>query len=187
MTVPLAIHVDHREHPSGLIQALSERWRPVDVRQLGVGDVRIGDGVVIERKTTQDFVTSFSDSRLYDQCWRLSKATGRPLLIVEGSDAAPMMRLRPEVLRGILLSITIGYRIPVLRTESTVETADLIVHIAEQQKKRLARFLEREGYLPPVPEGLRSVNAFATVPGMVDMKGGVQTNRDGNDVEDLPF
>ena len=73
-----------------------------------------------------------------------------------------------------------------LRTESTAETADLIVHIAEQQKKRLARFLEREGYSPPVVEGLRSVNTFAMLPGVVDMKGGVQTNRECKDLDDLP-
>ena len=96
-------------------------WPQVALGTLGIGDVHIGSRVIVERKTVPDLVQSVSDGRLFRQLYVLCGECPRPLLISEGSTPIPVAGLDAESLRGILLSIAVGYRVPMLRTMSTQE------------------------------------------------------------------
>ncbi len=61
------IQVDANESRSGLAKLLAESWDYVRVRRLDVGDVAIGPNVLVERKTTDDFLASIGDGRLFRQ------------------------------------------------------------------------------------------------------------------------
>ncbi len=160
--------VDDREQRGGLVAALAERSPlPVRVGRLGIGDVEIGPRVLVERKTVRDLVASIRDGRLFRQAYALNGACKRPLLIVEGRDAVDVVGVPPDSLRGALLALTIGYRVPMLRTGSTEETAELIAHLAWQERRRLAR---RDGVdTAPLP-GRIAADMLGVIPGVGDFR-----------------
>ena len=60
-------------------------------------------------------------------------------MIIEGEDGFDLLGIPPNALRGVLLTLLTGYRIPILRTSSVSETAVSLAHIARQQQKRVER------------------------------------------------
>ena len=78
-----AITVDHREGNSTLPAMLKLRGHEIKIESLPVGDIRISDRVLIERKTARDLVDSIIDGRLVNQARKLRDAAQKPLLIVE--------------------------------------------------------------------------------------------------------
>ena len=114
-------------------------WPGVAVGSLVVGDVRIGTRVIVERKTVHDLVQSIADGRLFRQLYALCGECSRPLLIIEGSTPLPAAGLDAESLRGILLSVAVGYRIPMLRSMGVQETAVYLARIAAREERRLGR------------------------------------------------
>jgi len=85
MKVPMAITVDDREAASGIVELLKEHRWEVSVRRLTVGDYRIGEEALIERKSGCDFVLSIVDGRLFRQASRLKKQGLRTAILIEGS------------------------------------------------------------------------------------------------------
>jgi ERCC4-type nuclease len=129
------IVVDDREGPSGLAEELAARWPEVWVGRLPVGDVEIGRRILVERKTMPDLLASLADRRLFRQAADLS-AAARPLLVLEGVEGLDPARVHPRQLRGVLLALTLGYRIPILRTGSPEETAAYLAQAAHQESRR---------------------------------------------------
>lgn len=156
----LVIAIDHRERPSGLVDLLLPLWPQVAVGTLGVGDARIGPRVLVERKTVRDLVQSIADGRLFRQLHALCVECMRPLLVIEGSSPIPAAGVEAEALRGVLLSVAIGYRVPMLRTMSTQETAVYLARIAAREERRLARGAAHAGS----PTGPLAI--LAAVPGV---------------------
>jgi Fanconi anemia group M protein len=154
--------LDHREVPSGLADRVASRWPSVRVGCLEVGDVRVGPRVLIERKTLSDFAASVRDGRLFRQAYALVGASSRPMLILEGTDASDLVGVSPESLRGLLLSLAIGYRVPVLRTSSVEETAEYLARIARREQRRRWK----PGDARVVTEGARALDVLAAIPGV---------------------
>ena len=162
----LRIIVDDREPRPGVADAIGARWDDVVVGRLDVGDIAIGARVLVERKTVADFVSSTHDGRLFRQMYAISQACHAPLLIIEGEDALDAAGLAPRALRGTLLMILTGYRVPMLRTESVEETAEIVVHLAEREERRAARAEQ-----PPEPRPARvALSVLAAVPGVGDLR-----------------
>jgi len=156
----LEIVVDHRERASGLVDALQSRWPLVGVGTLDVGDVCVGARIRIERKTVHDLAASLGDGRLFRQLHALCRAVERPLLVVEGRDSWAVAGLRVASLRGLLLSVAVGYRIPMLRTLDVQETATWIALAATQEARRLARGVR--------PRRVGPTAVLAAIPGVGD-------------------
>jgi Fanconi anemia group M protein len=167
------ITVDHRERASGLVDQLARRWPSVAVGALVVGDVRIGPRILVERKTIEDFVASIRDRRLYRQLFAMCGECSRPLLVLEGPTPIPVAGLDPEALRGILLSVAIGYRVPMLRTLSVVETASYLAGVAVREERRL----ERSKYPTKQPGPL---SVLASVPGVGEERAAALLERFGD-------
>jgi ERCC4-type nuclease len=141
-TPRVPIVVDDRERRCGLHDAIAAFGREVTVARLDVGDVVVGRRIVIERKTVADFAASVAERRIFDQAYALRGACDRPILVIEGAETAEIARLAPEMLRGVIASLFVGYGIPVLRTRSPQDTAGWVNLFAEREDRRLARRAE---------------------------------------------
>ena len=118
--------MDGREKPSGVPDRLRRLGARVEFRLLDVADYIIGDRVV-ERKSTDDFVSSLFSGRLFDQARRLSESYAMPLMVVEGNLQASLHKLsRPRALWGSMLSLVLQYDIRPFFTIDAAQTAELI-------------------------------------------------------------
>jgi len=132
------IIADIHEKNAFVIADLRKLRCDVEVKHLEVGDYMVSD-IVIERKTFQDLVSSMISRRLHEQISNLKQCTN-PLLIIENYDAHKTNSLaekniNPNSIRGLLLSITLNHKIPIIFTESTEETAEYLLVLAKQRQK----------------------------------------------------
>jgi DNA excision repair protein ERCC-4 len=82
-----SIVVDDRESPGAVLAALQRReCVQLRVERLPVGDYRIDDSLLFERKTLLDLAASIKDGRLFAQGLRLAEAPLRGALILRSMD-----------------------------------------------------------------------------------------------------
>ena len=112
------IIVDHREHADTLLHTLEMEYDfEISVTTLKYGDYFIEPDITIERKTTKDFIASILDGRLFNQAYRLSEFTKRPIIIIEGSSFTNLdINFSLDSIKGALITLAQTYHIPVLRT-----------------------------------------------------------------------
>ena len=127
------VYADSREGNSKVIRHLSEMDIDVKIRAMSVGDYQVSDEVVIERKTAKDFVDSIIDKRLFRQARELSEEFKKPLIILEGDDIYNGM-LHPNAIRGTMASLALDFRISILPTRNSQDTAALIKRIALREQ-----------------------------------------------------
>ena len=128
------IVVDHREANSTLPAMLKLHGHEISLESLTVGDIRISDRVLIERKTARDLVDSLIDGRLIHQARRLHAAAPRPLLIVESLETD---RVHPNAVHGAMAWVTLDLGLPVLMTGSPEQTARFISIAAKREARVL--------------------------------------------------
>jgi Fanconi anemia group M protein len=160
----LQIVIDDRERASGLSAAVVALWPSSVEGRLVVGDVEIGPRVIIERKSLPDFVASIRDSRLFSQAFALSRVATRPLLLLEGTEPASILDLRPEQFHGVLLTLMLSFRVPVLRTSSVDESAAVIARIARHE----LRWLARRASPPRARPARQALDVLTSIPGLGD-------------------
>ncbi len=132
-----AIHiwVDDREaRGSGLVARLAEmEGVSVTVKRLRTGDYLIEGKAVLERKRVPDFLGSLFEGRLFAQAKRLADSSVRPFLILEGPTSEwTHRRIKRESVQGAMLTLSVVFGIPVLRSQNEEETAQLIRYTARQ-------------------------------------------------------
>jgi DNA excision repair protein ERCC-4 len=134
MPPSLRIQVDDRERNENLLKALREmNGLEVESIRLEIGDFRIEDTVLIERKTSTDFAASLIDGRLFSQASRMVQSPLRPAYIIEGSvDEWKSLKVKRPALQGALVSLMLIFDIPVLRSNDPGETARLIYFTGQQ-------------------------------------------------------
>ena len=142
--------IDHRETASGVLDALKQmRGVVIRVAQLKLGDYLLNDVCLFERKTLPDFAASIKDGRLFAQASRLASWPDRAAIIIEGtSQDLNASGMRREALLGALVSLTLVYDLPVLRSREPAETARLLVYAADQLKRHAEGALPRHGKRP---------------------------------------
>lgn len=152
------IIIDIRELPGHLPALLAERCAKhnvrLEIREMQIGDVILGDDARAERKEGEDFLKSLMvDRKLFRQLNDLRRSCKTPILIIEGKghtnfqkpikgvvqtdirDAIfTMSGMNPVSLRGVLLAIQLDYGIQIMWTNSTEETAELLIHIAKREQ-----------------------------------------------------
>ncbi|NJD52561.1 MAG: DEAD/DEAH box helicase [Candidatus Methanoperedens sp.] len=129
------IYVDKREIRSHVAHSLENMGAEVILRTLEVGDYIVSDRVGIERKTTEDFLSTFLDGRdLFGQISDLARAYRRPLLIIEGEGLYSKRQINPNAIRGALSTVAIDFGVPVLFSRDEEDTASLISVIAKREQ-----------------------------------------------------
>lgn len=138
------IIIDYREKNSGIVEELESKQVNYEIRELKIADYAIQsktrDGSIIkvgcERKTQSDFINSIIDKRILSQLIILKENFDIPLLIIEGSENMYELRnFHPNAIRGMLASIAIDFRIPVVYTKGIRDTAALLVIISNRLDK----------------------------------------------------
>src|SRR5690606_32440985 len=104
----------------------------IEFRELKVADYLI-KGIAIERKTSKDFFSSLFDKRLFSQMEEISQYD-KKVLIIEG-DLIKEKRMHENALRGVLLSISLNYKVPILFSKNEEETAEFLRIIGEKKEK----------------------------------------------------
>ena len=146
------IHIlaDDRELDSGVIEVLQQTpGVQVRAQRLALGDYEVDAGCVFERKTMLDLAESLKDGRLFNQAHRLVNSGGLVALILEGRGRDLIgSQMRREALQGAIVSLTLVFGLPVLRSFGPEETARLLVYAARQLRRHPAEAQLRHGARP---------------------------------------
>jgi Fanconi anemia group M protein len=129
------IIVDHREYRSNVVKNLVEKGTFVETQQLEVGDYVLSTRIGVERKNVDDFLGSLIDGKLFKQIAKLRDAYSRPVLILEGENLLTKRNINHNAIFGSLASISVDFGIPVLTTKDAMETADLLVVMAQREQR----------------------------------------------------
>jgi ERCC4-type nuclease len=150
MTQAFTILVDDRESNAGVVDALRrDPQTVVRLQRLPVGDYLLDDALLFERKTLLDLTQSIKDGRLFRQGLRLASASARGVVILEGSSRdLAQSRMRREAIQGALMTLTLSFGIPLLRSANPEETAALILLAARQGRAQASGSLPRPGRRP---------------------------------------
>lgn len=138
----IKISVDYREKNSLVISEIISLGLEIEFKTLKIGDY-IVNGVVVERKTVSDFISSMISHRLRNQLEELQQYESR-LLIVEGideqelyTDSENLTGMHPNAIRGFLLSVLLNYKVPIIFTKNYEDTARFIAVLAKRKSKEL--------------------------------------------------
>ncbi|MBM3835798.1 MAG: nuclease [Verrucomicrobia bacterium] len=146
---PIFVVADTRENDGPVVQIL--RTMPgveVCCQHLRIGDYQINDRV-FERKTLLDFSESIIDGRLFSQAHRLASAEQLVAIILEGKTAdLNQSQMRREALQGALISLSLLFQIPILRSFDPAESARLLIYAAQQLNRHANDQLIRRGRRP---------------------------------------
>ncbi len=145
-----SVVADDRESAGAVLAALRRRAGvQVRVERLPVGDYRVDEALLFERKTLLDLVASIKDGRLFTQGLRLANAPLRAALILEGrSQDLAESQMRREAIQGALVALTLFLGLPLLRSMDPEETASLILFAARQGRAVRGRHAAPQGPAP---------------------------------------
>ncbi len=144
----IKIICDYREKPSGIPGLLYDTTAEVSISSLSTGDYIINDQIIVERKTAEDFIQSIINNRLFDQCSKLKKASKRILILIEGNPYKTGHKMNPSVIRGAILSILTAWQIPIIYSESSESSVELIIILGIQSLKNNVYIRSHHGYKP---------------------------------------
>lgn len=131
-----AVVIDNREMSAKVAEHLSNLGTKITLAALPVGDYAIGDRILVERKTVQDFVDTLVDRDLFGQIHSLAESASRPVLIVEGGSIADLYNLRdihPNAIRNTLASIAVDFDVSLVFTRDAEETAAMLYAFARRE------------------------------------------------------
>ena len=161
------IVVDDRERESGVMAAL-QAFPDLTIRieRLPMGDYRIDDRALIERKTVADFAQSLMDGRLFRQAQRLMSQLLPAVLLLEGRPQdLKEIGVRREALQGAMVTLTLLFRLPILRSVDAAESAALI-QFASQQLRREEQSLPYSRGSRPKGRRRQQLRVLQSLPGI---------------------
>jgi len=151
----IKIIVDHRERK--IIDELKELDVDVEIKELKAGDFVLSDKVGAELKTKNDFISSMIDGRLNNQLKLLRENFEIPLLIIQGEeDIYSIRNVHPNAIRGMLVTISVSYNIPIIYSKNVKDTAGILKVIAKrEQDPNFKSFNLRNERKPLTPNELK--------------------------------
>ncbi len=133
----IIIFVDSREQASTVNKELFEKPQvKVIMKALDVGDYILSKDVCVERKTTEDFISSMIDGRLFNQIKSMRENYAKPLVIIEGNmnEMYTLRNIHKNAIIGALTSIALDYQVAIINTKNDAETAEYIYAIAKREQ-----------------------------------------------------
>ncbi len=135
MNPPVRIVADFRERGSGVPERLAGNPEvALGLEPLAVGDYRVAEMALFERKTVADFARSLVDGRLFRQALHLAAQPLPATILLEGETPkeGPIEGVDRHAWQGAIASLSIIFRIPVIPTRDIEETADVLRYAAFQ-------------------------------------------------------
>ncbi len=131
------IIADYRERE--VIEHLKNIGTSVNEMNLKVGDfICSGNGVVIERKTHSDFVSSIIDGRIFEQVKYLKENYERPVIIVEGFSNR---EINENALKATIASLITKFNASFVNTKNPLDTAKMIHWLAKKEQEDVKQTL----------------------------------------------
>ncbi len=142
--------VDDRETSSGIFDILINTQGVTATKQrLSVGDYRVDNRLLFERKTLLDLTFSIKDGRLFHQALKLAESPLHGIVILEGTSASLKdSGMRREAIQGALITLSVHFGIPLLRSMDQQETVQLMLHTARQARTFAQGALPRHAKRP---------------------------------------
>ncbi len=161
-TNKVLVIADYRERD--IIENLKSLGASVNEVNLKVGDfVCSSDGVVIERKTHSDFISSIIDGRIFEQVNYLKENYERPVVIVEGfSDR----EINDNALKATIASLITKFNVSFVNTKNPLDTAKMIHWLAKKEQEDVRQTLGfKQG---KKPKEMRKLQEFilSSIPGI---------------------
>lgn len=116
-----------------------------------------------------DFVASVIDTRVFRQASALSHSPFRAVLILEGSGSGVRPRIGRRQIQGAIVSLTLAFNVPVLRSADARETVWLLGAIGRQAARRTARGMAARRWNPRDARAAQ-IHMLAAVPGLGPVK-----------------
>ena len=139
----MTVSISQEEEKSALVVRLRQEGLTVEMIDIGVGDIKISDKILIERKRTRDFVYSLLDGSLLEQAALLVNAAPRAMLIIEGNDLLQHHAVSSQAIMGALATLTLDYGLPVVTSSDVSETARFIAVSARREASMLEQLSEQ--------------------------------------------
>ncbi len=132
----ISVIVDSREFQSRVTKHLKDLGVEIKQKKLDVGDYICSDRVGVERKSIRDFLQSIIDQRLFNQICNLSDSFSNPVLILEGNPELLFLErnIHENAIRGLFTTIAVDFKIPIIWTLNSRETAAQIFWIAKKEQ-----------------------------------------------------
>gem|GEM_PF-236013 len=129
-----SIIADNREKNSLVIAELIALDIDVEFQQLPIADYLIGE-TAVERKTASDLIGSLLNKRIFSQIENL-KQYEKSLIVIESYQDFELeeTNFNENAIKGLLLSISLEHRIPVIFSKNAKDTALLLSLIAKKKK-----------------------------------------------------
>ncbi|MFD2037287.1 ERCC4 domain-containing protein [Belliella marina] len=139
---PLEIVVDDREPDVMLGHLFSYRNIIIRKERLLVGDYLLDSELIVERKTPLDFCASIKDGRFFKQAGKLANSKVPACLILEGRKREYRnLGFSKNAVQAILLSVSLIFRIPIIRSKTRKETVSVMLQSFKQlTKDKLAAY-----------------------------------------------
>lgn len=134
-TPKIKIIIDNREKNSLVASFLAKEFS-LKFAQLPVADYIVNE-TAIERKTISDLKSSIINKRIFSQLKEI-KQYPKHLLLIEGLSKEYIYSgtIHENALRGFLLSVALEYKIPIIFTYDSRDTARYISIIAKKKEKQ---------------------------------------------------
>lgn len=133
---PPKIIIDSRELNGGVPKALDRLGADIEIQTMDVGDYCVSARCGFERKTTDDFLSSWLDSKkLFSQLHDLKTSYSLPILLIEGDEMSlfTARRVDPKAVQGCLFAIA-RMGIPMLFTMNAAGTANALYWYAQKEQ-----------------------------------------------------
>lgn len=140
---------DDREQSARLLPYLLEFGIDLQCTRLKAGDYLLYNSILIERKTSNDFIQSLVSGRLFAQCRKLQLNRYRPLILIEGNLYETHHNIDVNALKGAQLSIATAWNIPILYSADAKESAELLYLLYKQGKTAVAMPGPGKAYYKP--------------------------------------
>ena len=152
---------------TSVVKELFELGVAIESKPLQVGDFLISKDVCVERKTTDDFLQSLIDKRLFDQAGNMASNFSKPIILLEGTDSVYEKRMiHPNAIRGALLSLATEFRLPVIQTTGEKETAIFLHNLAKREQLDLKKSVSLRGEKKPVTDKFLQEYIVTSLPGV---------------------
>ncbi|MBU5537292.1 MAG: ERCC4 domain-containing protein [Candidatus Aenigmatarchaeota archaeon] len=126
-------------HEKEVIENLKNLGATVNVTNLKVGDFACSSkGVVIERKTHSDFVSSIIDGRIFEQAKYLKENYEKPVIIVEGFSNR---EINDNALKATIASLITRFNVSFINTKNVSDTAKTIYWLAKKDQEDITQNL----------------------------------------------
>ncbi|MCL5666410.1 MAG: helix-hairpin-helix domain-containing protein [Patescibacteria group bacterium] len=137
-----SILADFREQRCLVPKFLSHLGFSVQFGSLAT-DYVIGSDCFVERKTISDFITSIADGRLFRQVAWLARSCKHPLLLLEGGGLYHQGRVSSDVIRGVILWITVTKKVSLVRTCNEEDSSSILRLLAKKYSANAAANLQQ--------------------------------------------